>query len=328
MISFSIIIPVYNRPDELEELLISLNNQTDKNFELIIVEDGSKKTAKDISMKFSKSLDIKYFFKENEGPAIARNYGVSKASGNYYIFFDSDCIIPSGWMQIVRESLKDNYVDAFGGPDSASSEFNSTQKAISYTMTSFITTGGTRGGKKQISKYYPRSFNMGVSEEVFRKTEGFPVTKMHPGEDMIFSIEIVKNKFNTRLIPEAFVYHKRRTNFRKFYKQVYGFGKTRYLISLLYPDTFNVFFLIPSIFLFGCIGSVLLSLLIHYLFIIPVLLFILLIGLHSAIITSSFKVGFFSVIAAFYQLFGYGAGFLSAVWKKGILNKDEYNLFK
>lgn len=328
MITFSIIIPVYNRPDELGEILHSLSIQSDMNFEVIIVEDGSTNTAKEISSAYKKKLDIKYFFKDNEGPAIARNFGVKKASGNYYIFFDSDCIIPPDWFKIVRKSLEEKYVDAFGGPDSAAPEFNSTQKAINYTMTSFITTGGTRGSKKHISRYYPRSFNMGISDKVFRQTGGFPVTRMHPGEDMIFSIEIVKNGFKTKLISEAFVYHKRRTNFQGFYKQVHGFGKTRFLISLLYPETFIIFYIIPALFLSGCLGLIICSLLIHYLFLSPIVLFIILIFTHSLIITKNFKVGLYSIIASFYQLFGYGAGFISALWKKGILNKDEYGLFK
>ncbi len=327
MTSFSFIVPVYNRPGELGELLNSLSVQTDKDFEVIIVEDGSNNTAKKVIKKYSTTLKIKYFFKNNEGPAIARNFGVSKATGNYFIFFDSDCIIPPDWFNIVRKSLRDEYVDAFGGPDSAAKEFNSTQKAISYTMTSFITTGGTRGGRRQITKYYPRSFNMGVSEKVFKKTGGFPVTRMHPGEDMIFSIEILRNKFKTKLISEAFVYHKRRTNFKGFYKQVFGFGKTRFLISLLYPETFNIFYIIPTLFLIGCLGLIICSFLFHYIFLSPILLFIILIFIHSLLLTKNFKVGLFSIIAAFYQLFGYGAGFISSVWKKGILNKDEFGLF-
>ncbi|MFC2117243.1 glycosyltransferase family 2 protein, partial [Bacteroidota bacterium] len=169
MISFSIIVPVYNRPDEIKELLKSLGCQTDLNFEIVIIEDGSVNKCEDILVDYKKKLNIKYFFKQNEGPSIARNYGLNKAEGNYFIFFDSDCIIPSHWMETVRKSLENEYVDAFGGPDSAAYEFNNTQKAISYTMTSFLTTGGTRGGKKQIGKFYPRSFNMGISRNLFEK---------------------------------------------------------------------------------------------------------------------------------------------------------------
>ena len=327
MIHFSIIVPVYNRPDEIKELLNSLSLQTDPDFEIVIIEDGSANKCENILDFYKEKLNIKYFYKHNEGPSIARNYGLNKATGDYFVFFDSDCIIPPQWMEIVRKSLEYDYVDAFGGPDSAAKEFNNTQKAISYTMTSFLTTGGIRGGKKLIGKFYPRSFNMGISRKVFEKTGGFPITRMHPGEDMIFSIEIIKKGFSTKLLTEAFVYHKRRTNFPKFFKQVFGFGKTRFLISLLYPDTFNIFFLVPSAFLIGSTGLVILSIFFHYLFLSPFILFILLILSDSLIKTKSIKTSILSVIASFYQLYGYGYGFITAVWKKGILNIDEYGLF-
>lgn len=327
MISFSIIVPVFNRPEEICDLLQSLKLQSDQDFEIIIVEDGSDKHCKEIINSYNNKLNIKYFFKNNEGPAIARNYGINKASGNYFIFFDSDCIIPPEWMKKVRQSLDDDYVDAFGGPDSAAPEFNATQKAISYTMTSFITTGGIRGGAKQVGKFFPRSFNMGISKEVFEKTGGFPITKMHPGEDMILSIEIIKNGFSTKLVPDAFVYHKRRTNFPRFFKQVFGFGKTRYLISLLYPETFKIFFLAPTIFLVGSIGLIICSILFHYLFISPLILFLLLIFTDSFIKTKSLKTALYAIIAGFFQLFAYGTGFLSAIWHKSILRMDEFELF-
>jgi glycosyltransferase involved in cell wall biosynthesis len=222
---FSVIVPVYNRPGEVKELLESLAKQDDKNFEIIIVEDGSTETCEEVVNEYRNHLDIKYFYKTNEKPAIARNFGMSKASGNYYLFFDSDCILPPRYMSTLKKALDESYADAFGGPDAAHPSFSTMQKATSYAMTSLFTTGGIRGGGEKVDKFYPRSFNMGISDDVTNKIGGFPVTKMHPGEDMVLSIEIIKNNFSTRLVKEAYVYHKRRTTLKQFYTQVYRFDK-------------------------------------------------------------------------------------------------------
>ncbi|MCT4623850.1 MAG: glycosyltransferase [Schleiferiaceae bacterium] len=326
-IQFSIIIPVYNRPDEMKELLDSLVKQTNKDFELVVVEDGSSISSEDLCKSFSDQIQISYYYKENQGPSIARNYGLAKAKGNYYLFFDSDCILPPHYMETIHKELRENFVDCYGGPDGAMEDFSNFQKAVSYAMTSFFTTGGIRGGKKQVHKFHPRSFNLGFSKKVYENTGGFPVTTMHPGEDMVFAIEVIKRGFETRLVRDAYVFHKRRISFKKFYKQVFGFGKTRYIISKHYPETFKIFFLFPSIFTLGTIGALLLGIAVHRIFAFPVLLYATLVLLDAISKSKSLKIGFISLAASFVQLFGYGIGFMDAVWKHKVLGKDEFGVF-
>ena len=322
MAKYSIIIPVYNRPDEIEELLQSLLLQTVNEFEIIIIEDGSQKDCKAEVEKYSSKLDIKYFSKENTGPAKTRNYGVERASGEYLIFFDSDCIIPKNYFKIVTQELQNNKVDAWGGPDDASKSFSNLQKAINYSMTSFFTTGNIRGGEK-IDKFYPRSFNMGIKRTVFDKIGGFPMTNMHPGEDMVFSIEIIKQGYKTALFKKAKVFHKRRNTIKTFFKQVFGFGKTRHIISKIYPKTFKIFYLFPTLFTLGV-----LFLIVSTIFCLwastPLLLYIILIYIDSLRKNKfNFFVANLSVITSFIQLFGYGIGFISVIFKG-----DEYGVFK
>ena len=324
--SFSIIIPVYNRPGEVNELLESLSLQDDKDFEVVIVEDGSTHTCEDVVKSYSDKLKIRYFYKINEKPSIARNYGIEKASGNYYLFFDSDCILPPSYISIIKKALQQSYADAFGGPDAAHPSFSKLQKAISYAMTSFFTTGGIRGGGEKMGKFYPRSFNMGISDEVIKKTGGFPITKMHPGEDMVLSIEIIRNGFTTRLIREAFVYHKRRTTLKQFYNQVYRFAKTRVIMSKIYPETFKIFFIFPTLFVLG--AFLLIALSAHnWLFITPLLLFIIMVFFDSLIHNKNTIVAFLSIVTAFVQLFGYGWGFLKTFIEVIIFKKDEFDVF-
>ena len=326
-IKLSIIVPVYNRPDEMKELLDSLSAQTYKEFELVVVEDGSAIKSEDLCKSYQDRINISYYYKENEGPSIGRNYGLARAKGNYYLFFDSDCILPAHYMETIHKELSENFVDCYGGPDGAMADFSNFQKAVSYAMTSFFTTGGIRGGKKQVHKFHPRSFNLGFSKAVYENTGGFPVTRMHPGEDMVFAIEVIKRGFETRLIREAYVFHKRRISFKKFYKQVFGFGKTRYIISKHYPETFKIFFLFPSIFTLGTIGALLLGLLVHSIFAFPVLLYATLVLFDAISKSKSLKVGFIALAASFVQLFGYGIGFIDAVWKHIVLGKDEFGVF-
>jgi len=325
--NFSVIIPVFNRPDEVEELLFSLSQQTQKNFEVIIVEDGSSEKCDGVVNKYSKKLTIKYFFKKNEKPAIARNYGSKHAKGNYYLFFDSDCIIPPNYFEIINKSLKEKYTDAYGGPDAADPNFSVIQKAISYSMTSFFTTGGIRSGGEKLDKFYPRSFNMGISRDAYETIGGFPETNMHPGEDMVFSIEILKHGFTTKIIKEAFVYHKRRNTLKTFYKQVFNFGKTRWIITQKYPKTFKIFFFAPTIFALGTIVLVALSFLSVY-SIVPIFVYILLVFFDSLLKNRDLKVALISIVTSFYQLFAYGFGFLSSLWKINILKKDEFGVLK
>jgi glycosyltransferase involved in cell wall biosynthesis len=324
-INFSIIIPVYNRPDEMKELLDSLAAQSYKDFELVVVEDGSSDKSEELCQQYQDQIQISYYYKENQGPSIARNYGLARAKGNYYLFFDSDCILPAHYMETIHKELSENFVDCYGGPDGAMDDFSDFQKAVSYAMTSFFTTGGIRGGKKQVHKFHPRSFNLGFSKKVYENTGGFPITSMHPGEDMVFAIEVIKRGFETRLVRDAYVFHKRRISFKKFYKQVFGFGKTRYIISCHYPETFKIFFVFPSLFTLGCVGAILLGIFLPV-FLAPIALYTTLLLIDAVFRCKSVKVGVIALLASFVQLFGYGIGFIDAVWKHKILGKDEFGV--
>lgn len=326
-INFSIIVPVYNRPEEMKELLESLSCQTDKVFEVVVVEDGSSITSEQLCQSYSDRINIQYFYKDNEGPSIGRNYGLARAKGNYFLFFDSDCIIPKHYIKTIREELNNDFVDAFGGPDGAMEGFSDFQKAVSYAMTSLFTSGGIRGGKTKVGKFHPRSFNLGFSQAVYESTGGFPVTRMHPGEDMVFAIEVIARGFSTRLIRSAYVFHKRRVSYGKFYSQVFGFGKTRYIISCHYPDTFKIFFVFPSLFLLGSILLLLLALFVNWLFILPLVFYAVVVFIDSLLRNRSVSVAVQSVASSLIQLWGYGLGFLDAIWKHRFLKKDEFGVF-
>jgi Glycosyltransferases, probably involved in cell wall biogenesis len=246
---YSVIIPVYNRPDEVNELLVSLTKQHFTNFEVLVVEDGSTVRCEEIVNKFREILDIKYFFKPNSGPGQTRNFGAERSKGDYLIILDSDCIIPEGYFDAVEAELKKEHADAFGGPDRADASFSDMQKAINYAMTSFFTTGGIRGGKKKLDKFYPRSFNMGVKRDVYMNLEGF--SKMRFGEDIDFSIRIFKNNYKCRLFPDAWVYHKRRTDLKKFFKQVHNSGIARINLFKRYPESLKLVHLLPAAFTVG-----------------------------------------------------------------------------
>ena len=317
---YSIIIPVYNRPDEIDELLESLTHQTYSNFEVIVVEDGSRILCDFISEKYLHKLDIKYLFKENEGQGFARNYGYKNATGDFYIVFDSDCIIPVHYLETVNEYLDHHKLDAYGGPDKAHPSFSPIQKAISYSMTSLFTSGGTRGHKKGIGPFHPRSFNMGIAPEVFKKTGGYNLP--FKGEDIEFSIRILKNGFRTGLIPEAFVYHKRRTNWKTFFIQLHFFGTARINISRYYPDQLKLVHFFPLIFTLG-LAFMLLALpflnSVFYVLFCLYLLFALILFFNSLWIYKNLKIALMSVIAGFIQLVAYGTGFfqegIKKIWK-------------
>lgn len=322
---FSIIIPLFNRPEEIDELLESLTHQTNRQFEVIVVEDGSSKKSDFIVEKYKTALNLTYFEKPNSGPGLSRNAGAEKASYDYLIFFDSDCIIPPNYIENVSVSLNSTYVDAYGGPDRAMSNFTTIQKAINYSMTSFFTTGGIRGGKKSMDKFHPRSFNLGVSKQAFNALAGYG--KMRFGEDVDFSLRLIENGFTTALIPDAFVYHKRRTRFRQFFKQVHNSGIARINLHLAHPNSLKLVHLLPSAFV------VTMSLLFLAAFFFPILLVVpllysLAIFLDSLAKNKSVKVAFYSIGAAWTQLFGYGTGFLSAAWKRLILHKGEFKAFE
>ena len=235
---YSFIIPVYNRPDEVDELLDSLTRQTLRNFEVIVVEDGSSVPCKEVTDKYAERLLVHYYYKDNSGPGQTRNYGVERASGEYMLILDSDCILPDTYLEEVEKELQRKEADAFGGPDRAHESFTDVQKAINYAMTSFFTTGGIRGGKKKMDKFYPRSFNMGVRKSVYQALGGF--SKMRFGEDIDFSIRIFKGGYDCRLFPEAWVWHKRRTDLKKFFKQVHNSGIARINLYKKYPESLKL----------------------------------------------------------------------------------------
>ena len=310
-LSFSFIIPVYNRPIEIEELLesfLKIKGQTA--FEIVIVEDGSTITSKSIVDNYIDRLDISYYFKQNSGPGDSRNFGMQHAKGNYFIILDSDCLLPSHYLQEVEASLKLNYVDCFGGPDKAHHSFTNLQKAIDFSMTSVITTGGIRGNKTSLDKFQPRSFNMGLSKKAFNATKGFG--NIHPGEDPDLSIRLWHLGFNTMLIPEAYVYHKRRISWSKFYKQVNKFGSVRPILNTWHPQTKKVTYWFPTLFTIGVIVAIILAILNLTLPLYLVLFYYSLVFLLAFIKTKNIVIAFQSILAVSIQFFGYGYGFLKS----------------
>lgn len=311
-IKFSIVVPVYNRPDEVEELLESISKQTfQEDFEVVIVEDGSSRPAKDVVEGYTDSLNISYYFKPNSGPGDSRNYGMKRAKGNYYLIFDSDCILPPQYLSEVSKALTNKYVDCFGGPDAAHNSFTTIQKAISYAMTAFLTTGGIRGGKNAVNKFQPRSFNMGISKEAFEKTQGFG--QIHPGEDPDLTIRIWNAGYETVLITEAYVYHKRRISWEKFHTQVNKFGMVRPILNLWHPETAKLTYWFPTLFCIGLLTSIILSIfLAFHWFLIGYAVYFIAILLDALRTTKSVKIAFLSVIAVCIQFYGYGIGFLKS----------------
>lgn len=323
---FSLIIPVFNRPDEIEELLASLILQSYKeHYEIVIIEDGSTIPCNDVIASYSDRLQISYYFKQNSGPGDSRNYGMKVAKGDYFIILDSDCIIPSGYLESVSENLKAGFVDCFGGPDAALDSFSDVQKAINFSMTSFMTTGGIRGKSEKIEKFQPRSFNMGLSKKAFEASEGFG--NIHPGEDPDLSIRLWKLGYSTRLFTDSFVYHKRRIDWEKFYKQVNKFGKARPILDLWHPEYKKVTFLFPSLFIIGLVCSLILLLINIYFFLYIYILYVLLVFVVSSLSTKSVKIGGFSVIAALIQFYGYGNGYLKSFIMIHVLKAEPKQAF-
>jgi len=382
---YSIIVPVYNRPDEVDELLSSLCSQALKDFEVIIVEDGSQKPCKDVCDKYADILDLHYYSKENSGPGQSRNYGVERARGKWVIILDSDVVLPEGYLSEIEkgEMRVENYdylarpdscarsnhnsqsstpnsqsstpnsqsstpnsqFVAWGGPDRAHASFTPVQKAISYAMTSFFTTGGIRGGKKKLDKFYPRSFNMGIRRDVYQQLGGF--SKMRFGEDIDFSYRIVEAGYEPQLLEEAWVWHKRRTDLRKFFRQVYNSGIARINLEKRHPGTLKLVHLLPAVFTVG-VGALLLLFVVGLLTssfapsmeskilgqricqlaLLPLVLYAMIIGIDSSVANRSLKVGLLSIPAAFVQLTGYGMGFIESWWKRCVLKKDEFQAFE
>ncbi|MBQ7470947.1 MAG: glycosyltransferase [Prevotella sp.] len=365
--NYSIIVPVYNRPDEVDELLQSLTQQTVKDFEVIVVEDGSQIPCKDVCDKYANILALRYFAKPNSGPGQSRNYGAERAQGEWLIILDSDVVLPPEYLRYVDEGLRlkdeglrmkdEGLIDCWGGPDASHPSFTPVQKAISYSMTSFFTTGGIRGGKAKLDKFYPRSYNMGIRREVYQQLGGF--SKMRFGEDIDFSYRIVEAGYQTRLLREAWVWHKRRTDFRKFFRQVYNSGIARINLEKRHPGTMKLVHMLPMVFtvgvaflslivvvalLFALLGLVaayggqtgcnmglvltIIGLMTATAALSPLLLYSLLICIDSSIQNRNLWVGLLSVPAAFVQLTGYGLGFLKAWWKRMVLKQDEFTAFE
>ena len=311
---FSVIIPVYNRPDEVAELLESLRRQTFKDYEIIVVEDGSAVPCEAVVNGYKDRLPIRYYAKPNSGPGQSRNYGAERAKGEYLLIWDSDILVPEGYFEAIETFLKTNPVDAFGGPDRAHESFTDVQKAINYSMTSFFTTGGIRGGKKKLDTFYPRSFNMGIRREVYEQLGGFRAMRF--GEDIDFSYRIVEAGYTTALIPDAYVYHKRRTDFRKFFRQVHNSGIARINLSILHPGTLKLVHTLPALFTLAVIPLMGLM---------P--LYALLVFIDAALQNRSVKIGALSVVAAFTQLIGYGTGFIIAAIRRYVFKQENKDAF-
>lgn len=323
---FSIIIPVYNRPDEINELLESMLLTTYKSdFEIVIVEDGSTLTCEDVIQKYTDKLTISYYFKSNSGPGDSRNYGMKKAKGDYFIIFDSDCIIPNQYLSEVDNELKSHYVDCFGGPDKALKSFSNIQKAINFAMTSFLTTGGIRGGSEKIDKFQPRSFNMGISKKAFEASKGFG--NIHPGEDPDLSIRLWKLGYETRLFSSAFVYHKRRIDWDKFSIQVSKFGKARPILNSWYPEYKKLTYWFPSLFVIGFVVSFALLFVLFDWALKFYFLYFSIIFIVSSIQNKNPLIGLLSIVAVWKQFFGYGIGFLTSFYKIAVLGKKPQEAF-
>ena len=340
MIKFSIIIPVYNRPDEVEELLASLTKQTDKDFEVLVIEDGSSVPCDAVCKRYEKELDLHYYFKPNSGRSETRNYGIARATGDWFIIYDSDVIVPPQYIATVRAELaKQPEVDCYGGPDAADDSFSDVQKAINYSMTSIMTTGGIRGATKNKKKFSPRSFNMGISRRCFETVGGY---KNMIGEDIDLSIRIQQAGFETTLIPEAYVYHKRRVDLKKFFRQVNTFGKGRVLLGELHPGSLKPVHLLPAAFVIGHIGLVFAAIALLVISLVteafspwwamlclaPIALFVIGVFCESLVKNKSLKIAFLSIATAYIQTFGYGTGFLGECINHKARKAKQEELYK
>ncbi|MDI9310297.1 MAG: glycosyltransferase [Limnohabitans sp.] len=325
--NYSFVIPVFNRPDEIDELLESLSKQNFNNpFEVIIVEDGSTLPCEDIVEKYRSKLAVTYYLKYNSGPGDSRNFGMQYAKGDYFIILDSDCILPPQYLDEVDKSLTNRYVDCFGGPDNMLPSFTPIQKAINFVMTSVLTTGGIRGASEKIEKFQPRSFNMGISRKAFEASKGF--SNIHPGEDPDLSIRLWKLGFETKLISSAFVYHKRRIDWEKFYIQVNKFGKVRPILNQLYPEYAKPTFYFPALFVIGLFVGIFLSIFFQIEIVLKLyFIYTFIVFVVSTYKNRSLKVGFYTIIALWRQFFGYGLGFIESFFKINILKKKPQEAF-
>lgn len=334
---YTLIIPVYNRPDEIGELLESLCKQTCKDFEVIVVEDGSTVRCEEVAARYASELTLHYFEKPNSGPGDSRNFGAAHAQGEYYVVLDSDCVLPPGYIQALNNELDKQPFDAFGGPDRAHESFSSLQKAINYSMTSFFTTGGIRGGKKKMDKFYPRSFNMGLKASLWQQLGGF--NKMRFGEDIDLSLRIFEAGASCRLFPEAWVWHKRRTDLKKFFRQVHNSGMARIHLEQLHPGSMKLVHILPALFTLGCFICVVAALVMTVFnfygmgicaawYLSPLVLYAFLIFVDATMRNNSEVIGFLAIAAAYVQLLGYGIGFLRAAYNHYVLGKEQKFAFE
>ena len=321
---YSFIIPVYNRPDEIDELLQSLTQQEySEPFEVVVVEDGSTVTCQEIVAKYEQKLNVSYYYKANSGPGQSRNYGMERAKGSYFIILDSDCIIPPQYLMEVDNYLKQEFVACFGGPDAALDNFTTVQKAINFTMTSFLTTGGIRGGNERIGKFQPRSFNLGLSKEAFELSGGFG--RIHPGEDPDLVMRLWGLGVDSQLFPNAYVFHKRRIDWKRFYTQVNKFGKARPILNYRFPAHAKLTYWFPFVFILGFGISILLLLIGSPFLVYAYLIYLGLIFISASLVEKSIKVGFFAIFAVFCQFFGYGMGFVKSYINIFVLRKKPEN---
>ena len=326
MLLYSIIIPVYNRPQELSELLESIAGQEGEiPFEVTVVEDGSDLTSERVVNQYKEKLNIKYCFKNNSGPGDSRNYGMQRSSGQYFMLFDSDCILPPDYLLKIDAALKAEHTDAYGGPDAAHPSFNVKQKSFNYAMTSLLSTGGLRGAENDKRKFQLRSFNMGLSAEAFKRTGGF--AKQRIGEDIDLYFRLVDKGLKTRFFSDAFVYHKRRTSLGEFFAQTRNFGAARPILNRMHPESARLTYWLPSLFLIGLITAVILTYFGFYFFLIPYALYVFAIVIDSTKKNRDFRVGLMSCLAVFCQFFGYGSGFLRTSFRIYVQRKGNREAF-
>lgn len=324
-VTYSFIVPVFNRPHEIQELLESLSKQTKKEFEVVVVEDGSHIKCEDVVRSFSDSMQISYYFKENSGPGDSRNYGMRLAKGNYFLILDSDCIMPPDYLQQVDANLQAEFVDCFGGVDTAADSFTDVQKAINFAMTSVLTTGGIRGSSEKLGKFHPRSFNMGLSKAAFEATGGF--RKIYIGEDIDLSIRLWKAGFNSKLFSNAKAFHKRRVNWKQFKNQVHDFGSARPILNYWYPEFAKLTYFFPAAFLLGSLFAVVMALFGVYLFIYLLIAYFAACFVLSSIQNKSVKVGALSLVSVCFQFYGYGSGFIRSFWRLHVRKLEPQHVF-
>ncbi len=325
-IHFSIIIPVYNRPQELDELLQSIANQNYANtFQVVVVEDGSTISSEKIIYKYKDVLSIVYIVKKNSGPGHSRNVGMEKASGNFFIILDSDVLLPKNYLSSVENEISEFELDAFGGVDDAHESFTPIQKAINYAMTSFLTTGGLRNKDSVKNDFQLRSFNMGISKKVFNKTKGF--SKQRYGEDIDLSFRIKDLGFNSKLIPNAKVYHKRRIDFNRFFKQIFNFGRARPILNKLHPKSAKITYWFPTLFSFGFLFSLWLLFFGYWQFLALYFVYFLMVFVDSFYKNKNFQVAWLSVQATIIQFIAYGVGFLRSWVRLNLQHKSIRETF-